>query len=124
MKTYLYHEHPSRKKHRKDCILVLLNSAFEIGGASIPEVFRLPRWRRIPKRTQEQASAVYGNGHTTLYADVIDAIANDRAPYVDAKAGRDALEVVLAIYKSQKTGLPVGLPLNDFASADMAGEFQ
>lgn len=73
---------------------------------------------------QEQTSNVYGNGHTALYADVIDAIANDRAPYVDAKAGRDALEVVLAIYKSQKTGLPVELPLNDFASADMAGEFQ
>ena len=48
---------------------------------------------------------------------------NDRAPYVDAVAGRNALEIVLAIYKSQKTGLPVELPLKDFASTDMAGEF-
>ena len=52
-----------------------------------------------------------------------DAIENDRAPYVDARAGRDALEVVLAIYKSQRTGLPVELPLEDFASTDMEGEF-
>ena len=52
-----------------------------------------------------------------------DAIGNDRAPYVDARAGRDALEVVLAIYKSQRTGLPVELPLGDFASTDMEGEF-
>lgn len=72
---------------------------------------------------QEQSSNVYGNGHTALYADVIEAIETDRAPYVDAKAGRDALEVVLAIYKSQKTGLPVELPLKNFASMDMAGEF-
>ena len=66
---------------------------------------------------------VYGNGHTAVYADMADAVANDRAPYIDAKAGRDALEVVLAIYKSQRTGLPVRLPLTDFASTDMAGEF-
>ena len=75
------------------------------------------------KGLKEQTSNVYGNGHTSLFADVISAIENDRAPYVDAVAGRNALEIVLAIYKSQKTGLPVELPLKDFASTDMAGEF-
>lgn len=75
------------------------------------------------KSLQEATSNVYGNGHTALYADVINAIENDRAPYVDAVAGRNALEMVLAIYKSQKTGQPVELPLKEFASADMAGEF-
>ena len=66
---------------------------------------------------------MYGNGHTSLFADFIDAIENDRAPYVDAVAGKNALEIVLAIYKSQKTGMPVKLPLKDFASTDMKGEF-
>ena len=33
---------------------------------------------------QEATSNVYGNGHTSLYADVIDAIEHDRQPYVDA----------------------------------------
>ncbi|MGI6177664.1 MAG: Gfo/Idh/MocA family protein [Eubacterium sp.] len=75
------------------------------------------------KGLKEQTSNVYGNGHTSLFADVIDAIENDRKPYVDAVAGRNALEVVLAIYKSQKTGMPVKLPLEDFASTDMKGEF-
>lgn len=75
------------------------------------------------KGLQEATSNVYGNGHTSLYADVIDAIKNNRTPYVDAVAGRNALEMVLAIYKSQKTGQPVKLPLVDFASTDMAGEF-
>lgn len=75
------------------------------------------------KGLEEATSNVYGNGHTALYADVIDAIENDRAPYVDAVAGRNALEMILAIYKSQKTGEPVRLPLQGFASTDMVVEF-
>ena len=78
---------------------------------------------RCRKNLQEQTSNVYGNGHTILFADMIDAINNDRAPYVDAAAGKNALEIVLAIYKSQKTGMPVKLPLENFASVDMKGEF-
>ena len=78
---------------------------------------------KVNKGLKEETSNVYGNGHTALYADVVDAIKKDRAPYVDAVAGRNALEMVLAIYKSQKTGQPVKLPLSDFSSNDMAGEF-
>lgn len=75
------------------------------------------------KGLEEATSNVYGNGHTSLFADMMDAIANDRKPYVDAVAGRNALEMILAIYKSQKTGQPVKLPLSEFASTDMKGEF-
>lgn len=78
---------------------------------------------RKNKGLEEATSNVYGNGHTSLYADVMEAIRTDRAPYVDAVAGRNALELVLAIYKSQKTGTSVKLPLRDFASTDMEGEF-
>ena len=75
------------------------------------------------KGLQEETSNVYGNGHTSLFADMIDAIQNDRKPYVDAYAGRDALELVLAIYKSQKEGCAVSLPLDEFGSIDMRGTF-
>ena len=75
------------------------------------------------KGLEEATSNVYGNGHTSLFADMMDAIQNDRKPYVDAHAGRNALEMVLAIYKSQKEGKAVQLPLRDFASIDMVGEF-
>lgn len=75
------------------------------------------------KGLEEATSNVYGNGHTSLFADVMDAIVNDRKPYVDAQAGRNALEMILAIYKSQKTGQPVKFPLTEFASIDMSGEF-
>ena len=75
------------------------------------------------KGLEEATSNVYGNGHTSLYADVIDAIENNRKPYVDAVAGRNALEMILSIYKSVKTGEVVKLPLTDFASIDMKGTF-
>ena len=75
------------------------------------------------KGLEEATSNVYGNGHTSLYADVIDAINNNRKPYVDAVAGRNALEMILSIYKSVQTGEVVKLPLTDFASIDMKGTF-
>ena len=65
---------------------------------------------------EEATSNVYGNGHTSLFADMIDAIKKNRIPYVDAYAGKDALELVLAIYKSQKEGQAVTFPLTDFSS--------
>jgi predicted dehydrogenase len=65
---------------------------------------------------------VYGFGHTALYADFLDALEQDREPLVNGDAGKKALEIILAIYKSQKTGQPVTLPL-DFTTLEMKGSF-
>lgn len=75
------------------------------------------------KGLEEQTSNVYGNGHTSLYADVIDAVENNRTPYVDAVAGRNAVEMILAIYQSAATGVPVRLPLKNVSSTDFVGRF-
>lgn len=72
---------------------------------------------------KEATVNVYGNGHTPLYADMVDAIEHNRKPYVDAIAGRNALEMVLGIYKSMKKGSTVEFPIGDFASTDMKGTF-
>lgn len=88
-------------------------------------------WRFSDERPQdssltefaEESQNVYGNGHTSLFLDMIRAITDDRTPYVDVYAGKRALELVLAVYQSQKTGEPVDFPLNDFSSAEMTGEF-
>ncbi len=72
---------------------------------------------------QEGTGNVYGNGHIPLYADMIDAILHNRKPYVDAVAGRNALELVLAIYLSSATARPVKLPLKRAASLDFLGQF-
>ncbi|MEG2039307.1 MAG: Gfo/Idh/MocA family oxidoreductase [Oscillospiraceae bacterium] len=71
----------------------------------------------------EQPANIYGFGHSRLYSDVIAAIKTKRKPLADGEAGKKAVEIVLAIYKSQQTGLPVKLPLESFACSDMRGEF-
>jgi len=43
----------------------------------------------------------------------IDCIINDKKPIMDGREGRKDLEVVLAAYKSAKTGRPVNLPLRN-----------
>ncbi len=75
------------------------------------------------KGLQEATSNVYGNGHASLFADMMDAIESNRNPYVDAVAGRNALEMILAIYQSATTGKPVKLPLGDVSSTDFVGRF-
>jgi predicted dehydrogenase len=72
--------------------------------------------------SENNPPTVYGFGHSALFRDVIDAIENNREPLVSGEKGKKALEIILAIYKSQKTGLPVDLPC-DFSTAEMQGYF-
>lgn len=71
----------------------------------------------------ENPPNVYGFGHTPLYADVIDAVKNGRQPYIDGEAGKRALELVLAIYKSAAENHPVKLPLENCSTMDFVGRF-
>ena len=90
------------------------------GGSSVN---KLEVWRfegedeeAAIKEFSEEHKNVYGLGHTPLYADMIDAIKNDRDPYVDGEAGKRALELVLAIYLSAKENRPIKLPLEEKVS--------
>lgn len=77
----------------------------------------------VKREFGENPPNVYGFGHTPLYADMIDAIQNDREPYVSGEDGRRALELVLAIYKSAEEGRPIRLPLESCSTLDFAGRF-
>lgn len=71
--------------------------------------------------TGTEVDSVYGEGHTPLYADFFDAVLNDRAPLIDGCEGLKALSVILAAYKSRKTGLPVRLDESfSFSTLEMA----
>nr|MCR4568310.1 gfo/Idh/MocA family oxidoreductase [Pseudobutyrivibrio sp.] len=78
---------------------------------------------QVKKECSELPPNVYGFGHTKLYRDVIDAIENDREPYVNGEAGRRALEMVLAIYKSAATGETVEFPMKECSTMDFVGRF-
>lgn len=42
---------------------------------------------------------VYGNGHTPLYKDFIDAIRNNTEPLVNGEEGKKALEIIIKAYE-------------------------
>lgn len=77
----------------------------------------------IKKEYSEIPPNVYGYGHTKLYRNVIGAIKGENELLVNAEAGKRALELVLAIYQSAYTGMPVKLPLGNCSTLDFAGRF-
>ncbi len=78
---------------------------------------------KIKEENSEVPENIYGFGHNPLYKDVITAIETNRKPLVDGEAGRRALELVLAIYKSAAEGKPVKLPLDKCSTMDFYGRF-
>jgi len=105
------------------------NGTVKAGGKSVNKI---DEWRfadqidnpEIVKATfHENPPNVYGFGHKPLYADVLSAILQDRAPYVTAQDGRNALELVLAIYQSVAEGKAVRLPMTNRSTLDFKGRF-
>ena len=70
----------------------------------------------------EDPPTVYGFGHTALFRDFVDAIEKNREPLINGIAGKKALEIILAIYKSMKDGKPVVFPF-DFSTVEMENFF-
>ena len=94
-----------------------------IGGLAVNE---LKTWRfegedeeKVKADLQVEIENVYGKGHTPLIRDMIEAVNNDRKPYISGEDAIIPLSIILAAYKSKKTGLPIEFPLRDFSSADM-----
>lgn len=68
-------------------------------------------------RKQESGASARNNpaaldvsAHSAQYADMIAAVREDRDPVVDGHAARAPVELILAVYESARTGLPVTLP--------------
>jgi UDP-N-acetyl-2-amino-2-deoxyglucuronate dehydrogenase len=87
-----------------------------VGGVAVN---RIETWRfadgqdeaEVLAEQQADPASVYGHGHLPLFADFIAAVRSGRQPAVPGEEGRKALEIILAIYKSARTGQPVTLPL-------------
>ncbi len=98
------------------------------GGSSVN---KLEVWRfdgedeeSVIKENSEVHKNVYGLGHTPLYKDMIEAIENNREPYVSAEDGYRALELVLGIYESKKEHKPIKFPLpENIKTTDFKGLF-
>jgi len=103
------------------------NGTVCIGGIAVN---RVENWRfadgkdseeEILKAQESDPDTVYGFGHTPLFKDMINAIKEDREPYINGEEGKKGLSIILAAYKSRLTGLPVKFPLDNFSTEDMIG---
>ena len=65
---------------------------------------------------------VYGSGHTALYRNFMNAVSTHTQPLVDGEEGIKGMKIVLAAYKSQKTGLPVKFDDLQFSTLEMTRE--
>lgn len=96
-----------------------------IGGLAVN---RVETWRfadgsddedEIIKSQEGDPDTVYGFGHTPLFKDMIESIKSGREPLVNGESGKVAMEIILAAYKSRKTGLPVKFPMGSFSTLEM-----
>ena len=103
-------------------------ATIKLGGKSVNtiEIWKVKSDRRdaesIKAEFSEYPNSIYGNGHILLYDDFYIAVVEKRQPYISLKDARDSLELVMAIYKSALTHLPIEIPVSDdFSLADMKG---
>ena len=103
-----------------------------IGGLAVnkPETWRFFDSESIGDTEEKVLSGdykdpptVYGFGHSALFKDFIDAIEKDREPFITGESAKKASDLILAIYKSQKTGKAVDLPC-DFSALEMKDYFK
>jgi predicted dehydrogenase len=79
--------------------------------------------RNIVDPSAKDPPNVYGFGHAALFADVLESIENTREPLVSGEEGKKALDIILAIYQSQRCGHAIEIPTN-FSTMEMRGIFE
>ena len=75
----------------------------------LPYECPLPVGERASRVASSDPAAISVEGHAMQYANMVDAIRSGAPLLVDAKQGRQPLEIILGIYESSKTGKTVYL---------------
>ena len=72
----------------------------------MPEDIKL---ERTTSRTSSNPTDLGTEGHVMQISDMVEAIRNGTKPLVDQHEGRKPVEIIMAIYESSRTGMPVEL---------------
>ncbi len=78
-----------------------------------------PQDTEVAKLAGTDPKDVYGSGHNALYHNFITAVNTHTEPLVSGTEGIKGLKIVLAAYKSQKTGLPAKYDGLEFSTTEM-----
>ena len=95
-----------------------------IGGTAVNKV---DTWRVDGDKEEDfkkvdcgDPNSIYGYGHEALYKDFIESIEENREPLVSGIDGMLAVKIILAAYKSRKTGMPIKFSeFKEFSTLDM-----
>ncbi len=90
----------------------------KIGG---PAVNKIEYWMFEEKNddddkvdsTSYETTNVYGFGHEPYYRNMLDCLQGKADPICDGKEGLKSLELIIAAYRSAKSGSTIKLPLKD-----------
>lgn len=92
------------KNLEESLYIVCDKGTIKIGGQSVNQI---EEWRvdgeiepidEIKHKYSESPENIYGHGHKALYQDMIEAIEQNRDPYVTLEEGFRAVELILEIY--------------------------
>ncbi len=78
---------------------------------SVPDVPNPQEVKDEVGDTSGDAKAITSDGHTIQVMDLCEAIKNDRDPMITGEEARKAVELILGVYESAKTGKVVKFPL-------------
>ncbi len=93
-----------------------------IGGVALNKVQvwqfadGLDTLEEVQAECNNEIDSVYGNGHTPLYADWLQAIKTGGRPLVDGEAGKIAMSIILHAYEAQESNSCVTFGYKELAS--------
>jgi predicted dehydrogenase len=94
-----------------------LGSAWFLDNPSWSPIKGKVQWQEITSEGVGKVEPIkdggLGMGNTWIVKDLIEAIEKDRQPLGSAYDGRDALEMIMAVYESFRVGGVVSLPLKN-----------
>ncbi len=103
--TILIHGTEGSIEYRDEKIIKLVFSSEEL-TAKYSDAFS----EETKAKEIEAGKIYYGSSHPAQIEDVVNAIRENRQPFVPAESARSAVDIVLGIYESHKSGKWVDMP--------------
>ncbi|OIO72673.1 MAG: hypothetical protein AUJ85_09650 [Elusimicrobia bacterium CG1_02_37_114] len=85
-------------------------SRWEIEGTDGKIINKLKKIERGVEKPITSPTDISWEGHQKMIAGMVEAIRQDREPIITGEEGKKALEIILAIYESAKTGREIKFP--------------
>ncbi len=100
----------SPRNYKENLIVLGEKGTVEISGLAVNEVVKwnfedgIDSLEKVLEKTKNEILNVYGNGHTPLYTDFIQAVKTNTNPYISGEEGIKSLKIILGAYDEEGVG--------------------